>query len=231
MNAPRTSAPPARRACHAWNAHGFTLPEVLIAAVIFLFVAIAAGSMYLSARRGFDLTTAESFLQRQGTLIEERLTSELKSANSVQVTPCREIDPTSSPAMGANKSIVYTRFYPLRVTNQTETWCVYEYQRSAFSAFPQLWRCPLAGAASTICTGGATNAENLLPPVPSSVAGQRVEVTNTIFCPTGISPCTGATPVARSVDIRFQMNLYPSNTSTSLLYGPRTFGFSMAYRN
>lgn len=210
---------------------GFSLVEILISGAIFLFVAFGASALYMSARRGFDYSSAETFLQRQGTLVEERLTSELKSANSVQVTPCREINPTSSPTMPANTSIVYTRFYPLRISNQTETWCVYEYQRSAFSPFKQLWRCPLTDAAATICTGGGANAENLLPPVPSSVGGQRVEVLNSIFCPTGINPCTGATPVPRSIDIRFQMNVHPSSSAASLLYGPRSFGFSVAYRN
>ena len=214
---------------------GFTMVEVMVVSVIFVLIAFGAGSLYLSARRGLDYSSAEAFLQRQGTLIEERLTEELKSATSVQVTGCREIDPTSSPAMPANTSVVYSRHYPGRAT-PTEFWCIYEYQRSSASPFAQLWRCPLASLSATTCTGGAANAENLLPPAPSSVGGQRVEVTKTTFCPTGVAPCaaTGVTPASRAVDVWFEMNLYPPNSTNRndrLLSNPRFFGFTIAYRN
>jgi prepilin-type N-terminal cleavage/methylation domain-containing protein len=214
---------------------GFTIVELLVVSMVFLLIAFGAASLYLSARRGLDYSSAEAFLQRQGTLIEERLTEELKSATSVQVTKCREISPASTPVMPANTSIVYSRYYPGRAT-PTEYWCIYEYQRSSASPFAQLWRCPLASLSADTCTGGTANAENLLPSVPSSAGGQRVEITKTTFCPTGVAPCaaTGVTPAARAVDVWFEMNLYPPNSTNPnnrLLYNPRFFGFTVAYRN
>ena len=214
------------------EARGFTMVELLIALAIFVVVAFAAGSLYVSARRGLDYSSAEVFLQRQGTLIEERLTTELKSATSVQVTKCREVNPATSPPMAANKSIVYSLYYPGRAT-PIEYWCIYEYQRAAFSPFTQLWRCPLASLSADTCAGGSANAENLLPPVPTSAGGPRVEITNSTFCPTGVSPCTGSgvTPAARAVAIRFDMNLHPPQDTSSILYGARSYGFSISYRN
>ena len=211
---------------------GFTMIEAIVAAGIFVLVAIGAGSLYVSARQGFDYSSTESYLQRQGTLIEERITQELKSANSVQVTKCREISPGSSPVMPANKSVVYSLFYPGRAT-PTEYWCIYEYQRPAYSPFAQLWRCPLADASADTCTGGATNAENLAPDTVRSFGGQRLEITNSAFCPSGVAPCIGSdvTPAARAIDVRFDMNVYPPNNTTSLLYSARSFGFSVYYRN
>lgn len=211
---------------------GFTLIEILIAAAISVLIAIAAGSLYLSARRGLEYSSTEAYLQRQGTWIEERITRELKSAASIQVTKCREISPASSPAMADNKSILYSLYYPGRAT-PSEYWCIYEYQRDAYSPFAQLWRCPLASASSDTCTGGATNAENLVPPVPPSFGGQRVEIANSTFCSSGVAPCTGSdvAPALRAVDIRFDMNVHPPSDTTSLLFAARSFGFSVYYRN
>jgi hypothetical protein len=209
----------------------------LIAVAVFIFVAFGMGSLYLSARQGFNYGSAEAFLQRQGTLVQERLTRELQSANSIQVLRCREVDPSSSPAMGANQSIIYTLYYAGRTTNQTEFWCIYQYKRASLP-FATLWRCPLADASpDQTCTGGTANAEDLVPPVPASVAGQRVEVVNSTFCfYTGVAPCPAA-PLAGlgappgSVDIRFDLDLHPETGTSSLLYAPRRFGFGVAFRN
>jgi len=211
---------------------GFTMIEAIVAAAIFVLVAIGAGSLYVSARRGLEHSSTESYVQRQGTFIEQRITRELKSAASAQVAPCREISPSSSPVMPANKSIVYSLYYPGRAT-PTEYWCIYEYQRAAYGPFPQLWRCPLAAASSDTCTGGAANAENLAPDTVRSFGGQRIEIANSAFCPSGVAPCDGSdvTPAARAFDIRFEMNVYPSNGTASLLYAARSFGFSVYYRN
>ena len=211
------------------EARGITLTELLIGTAVFMLVVLGIGSLYLSARRGLDIGGAEAFVQRQGTLVQDRLTRELRTANSIQVATCGEVP----GSMSANKSIIYTLVFPGRTTNATEFWCIYEFKRPSLP-FSTLWRCPLANAsANQTCTGSppTVSAENLLPPVPDSVAGQRVEVLNSTFCFTGISPCAGPAPVARSVDIRFEMDLHPSNSTDSLLYGPRAFGFSVAFRN
>ena len=217
---------------HGLDQRGFTMIEAIVAAAIFVLVAIGAGSLYVSARQGFEYSSTESYLQRQGTLIEERITRELKSATSVQVSKCREISPASAPVMADNKSVVYSLFYPGRAT-PTEYWCLYEYQRPAYSPFAQLWRCPLPDASSDTCTGGASNAENLAPDTVRSFGGQRLEITNSVFCASGVAPCdaVNVAPAARTVDIRFEMNVYPPNSTSQLLYGARRFGFSVYYRN
>lgn len=206
------------------DARGFTLIELLMATAIFIFIAFGMGSLYLSARDGFNYGSAEAFVQRQGTLVQEELTRQLQSATAIQIARCREVTPGS---MLANKSVIYTLYFPGRAAgSQYEYWCVYEYQRAAFSPFSQLWRCPLTDASiDQACNGGSASAENLLPPVPASVAGQRAEVLNTSVTP---APVAG---IATSVDISFDVNLHAQTSTASLLWSPRRFAFNVTIRN
>ncbi len=209
------------------DTRGFTMVEMLIAAVVFVFVASAVGALYLSTRQGFNYSSAEAFAQRQGTLVQQRLTRELQSATSIQVAKCAEASPGTMPA---NTSIIYGLSFPGRTGNQTEYWCIYQFQRASFSPFSQLWRCPLANAsASQTCTGGAANAENLMPPVPDSVAGERLEVLNSNFAFT--ASCGGSPCLSTSVNLRFDVDLHAQTTTASLLASPRRFGFTVAVRN
>ena len=208
---------------------GVSLVELLVAAAVFMFVVFGVGSLYLSARRGFDFGSAEAFVQRQGTLLQERVTRDLQSATSLQVVRCG-----GAPA-DSGRSILYTLAFPGRPTNPVETWCIY-WQGPAPSG--ALWRC--TADPSTIpppCTSGV---ENLLPPVPDSVvAGQLVEITDMTgktppwnFNPAGVM--CGATPAPcgpTAVDVVFEMDLHPPSSGVSLLYGVKRFGFTVAVRN
>ena len=51
--------------------------ELLVAASIFVFVMFGIGSLYLSAKRGFDFGSAEAYVQRQGTHLQEELNRQL----------------------------------------------------------------------------------------------------------------------------------------------------------
>ncbi len=204
--------------------------EVLIASVIFVFVAFGMGSLYLSAKRGFDLGSAESYAQRQGTLVQEDLNRQLQSAVSIQIAGCSEV-----ATFPANRSLIYTLYFPGRAPgSQLQYWCVYQYQRATFSPFSQLWRCPLASAtANQVCDPSGEAPTNLFPgardaapgPVPDSVAGQRLEVLNTSMTP---APVAG---IATTVDVSFDVDLHSPTSAASLLWSPRRFVLNVTIRN
>src|SRR5688572_12413978 len=87
------------------GAAGVTLVELLVAIPLVSIIAIGAGFLYLSARNALDLSTAESYVQRQGTLIEEEMVRQVSRANSLQVAQCRP----SGVTLVAGKSIIYNR--------------------------------------------------------------------------------------------------------------------------
>ena len=214
------------------DARGFTIVELLVAAIIFAVVIFGMGSLYLSARQSFDFANVETFLQRQGTLIQEELARDILRAASLQVqttsaTLCR---PSSSVTIAANQSILYERFVqngsggPL----QTEFWCVYRHQPSGVP-YPSLYRCPLDPTIVGVnpppynCT---QTAENLLagayvPP------GQALSVPDVSFSIPVLVP--GA--IATTVDLRFDLDLRRTSPDASLLLSPRRFSFNTTVRN
>lgn len=209
------------------DAHGLTLVELLVAAAIFIFVAFGMGSLYLSAKRGFDFGSAEAFVQRQGTLVQEELARHILRATLLQVAQCR---PNGSVTIAAGESIIYQRLVqdPTSGALQNEYWCIYWFQRtSPADPYPQLWRCRIAGPTPPQnCT---STPENLLPPVPASISGQLVSVSSANFA-VPLS-CVGVTCVATSVDIRFDLDLRDGATGPSLLWSARRFGFNTTIRN
>src|SRR5687767_12494665 len=87
------------------GAAGVTLVEMLIVVAIVAIIGIGAGSLYLSAHNALDLSSAESFVQRQGTLIEEEMVRQVSRANLLQVVACQPAGVT----LAAGKSIIYNR--------------------------------------------------------------------------------------------------------------------------
>ena len=206
------------------DAAGVSFVELMVAMAIFVFVIFGFGSLYLSAQRAYNYGSAESYAQRQGTLIQEELLRHMQGAVAMQVAACAETSPGSLPA---NRSVIYTRYFPARAAgSQFEYWCIYEYQRAG-QPYSQLWRCPLADASpSQTCTGGTAKADTLLPDVPFSAAGgQRAEVLNTSITPAPVAAAT------TSVDFRFDIDLHAQTTNDSLLWAPRRFGFNVTLRN
>ena len=203
------------------QASGIALIEVLVAAIIFVFVTLAFGSLYLSlsGKRGFDLTNAETFLQSQGTSIEEALMRHILRASALQVAAC------GSATITAGQSIIYQRQVqnPSTGVLQSESWCIYQDQRTG-DPYPLLWRCQVPGLTPPqTCT--ANPGSSLLAGAPV-LPGLALAVSNTTFA---AAPVVGA--IVTTVDIRFDLDLRGVSSAQSLLFGPRRFGFNTTIRN
>jgi len=201
------------------GASGVTLLEALVAVAVFTFVALALGSLYLPVlgQGGFDLGTAETFLQSQGTLIAEELVRHILRASALQVAAC-------GSATVAGQSIIYERWVqnPSTSVLQSEFWCVYQYQRPS-DPYPLLWRCRLTGLTPPqSCT--AEPLESLLAGSPVR-RGLALAVSNTTFA------VATASAVATTVDVRFDLDLLRVDSGQSLLTSPRRFGFNTTVRN
>jgi len=204
---------------------GFTFVELMVASVIFVFVVFAIGALYLSAKRSLDFGSAEVYVQRQGTLIQEELARHILRAASAQVAQCGP----SGVTVPAGQSLLYQRLVASAATGALESdfWCIY--QPPPGGSPLSLWRCRVSGLAPPqTCSGTPENlVANLIQPLPD----QSVQVSDTSFA---VSPVTcGGSPcaTAASVDIRFELDLLQGSTGASLLWTPRRFGFNTTIRN
>jgi prepilin-type N-terminal cleavage/methylation domain-containing protein len=203
---------------------GVTLVELMVAIPLVAIIALGAGFLYVSARNALDLSTAESFVQRQGTLIEEEMVRQVSRANLLQVAECRP----SGVTLAAGKSIIYNR----RVQNagtllmEDETWCIFEHQPTGQPM--QLRRCRVPGLTPPQDCSGTP--ENLLFGVPLR-AGDEVRVSNTTFALASI--LCGGTPCATvtTADVRFTLELAKATGAAGLLTPAREFGFNLSIRN
>lgn len=208
------------------EASGVTLIEVLIAAAVFTFVALAFGSLFLAGKDGFEFASAEASLQSQGTLIEEELRRHILRASALQVSTCR---PDATVTIPDGQSIIYQRRLqnPSTLALQSEFWCIYRYRRTS-DLYALLWRCQVAGLTPPqTCT--AAPAESLL--TGSSVrSGLALAVSDTHFSNTTFA-VTDGNAVATTVDVRFDLDLLLADSGQSLLTSPRRFGFNTTIRN
>lgn len=62
---------------------GLTLVELLVSLSIFTVVAAGLSTLYLSSHRALDVASAQAFVQRQGTLIEQEIRRQLLPAVAV----------------------------------------------------------------------------------------------------------------------------------------------------
>lgn len=204
---------------------GFTFVELMVASVIFVFVVFAVGALYLSAKRSLDFGSAEVYLQRQGTLIQEELARHILRAASAQVAQCGP----SGVTVPAGQSLLYQRLVASAATGalESEFWCIY--QPPPGGPPPSLWRCRVSGLAPPQTCSGTS--ENLVANVIQPLPGQAVQVSNTSFAVAAVtcggSPCA----TAASIDIRFELDLLQGASGASLLWGPRRFGFNTTIRN
>jgi Tfp pilus assembly protein PilW len=67
---------------------GFSILELLLALSILIFVIAALTSLYVSTKDAFDLGSSQAYLQRQGTLIQERISRLAQNAVAMQVMDC-----------------------------------------------------------------------------------------------------------------------------------------------
>jgi hypothetical protein len=211
------------------NAPGLTLIELLVAAVIFLTVLLAMGSVYLFARRGFEYATTETFLQRQGTLLTEVLTDHILRASALQVADCH----ASSATIPSGHSIMYRRSVAIAgglSDLSDEFWCIYRHQ--AAGGAPSLWRCPIAAlSAGQTCT---QNPQDLLIGIPAPQPGLAVTVVpvkdqNGIDQP--IFSLAPSNDPAQSILMHFALDLREITTGQTVIFGERRFGINIVTRN
>ena len=148
------------------NERGVTLIELLVAAAIGVIVLLGLGTFYVSTIRFVRDSTAEAFLDRQGTLIMEELGRQIRPASALSIvnastSPGTCLDAIANLAPGSNG---------LTVDNGTVL-CFYRTNAG------QLIRCQF--------TGGTCNSFNLL-------SGSLVPLTATAFDVSLITPCQAA---------------------------------------
>ena len=208
--------------------------ELLLAAGIFIIVAGALVGVFVSTQQAFDLGSSQAYVQRQGTLIQERIVRLVQNAVAVQAVDC-----------GPNGSTNGTALMLLDANGTVR--CIYQSTTGA-NTNGNLMLCQLSAfAAGTGCTGGTT--ENMLTLMGSEVATRlsaQLQVRNTTFTRVDcVQPGGSCSPnaVGRSVlspliDVNIDLTdgtIYNPNynggafSATNFL-GMR-FGFSVTARN
>ena len=201
-----------------------TLIEVLLAAVIFVMVAGAFGSLYLTARQAFDLSTSQAYVSRQGTLLQEQIAVWAKNSTTVQAILCgnNNTDGRSLAIADANGTIR----------------CIYQFAETD-NTDADLFVCQITSWTVTGCIGGTTY--NMLNVVPSEVSvrlGAPLRVRNTTFTqvacvdPGGSCGSNAFRSVTSSlVDVRFELTDNTILNAQLASYTGMRFGFSIYSRN
>jgi len=201
-----------------------SLIEILIAAMIFVLVAGAFGSLYLTGKRAFDLGTSQAYLSRQGTLLQEQIAVWAKNSTAVQGVLC-----------GGNGTA--GRSLAIEAADGTLR-CIYQSPEAA-DTDADLFVCQVAFWTAG-CSGGT--AYNMLNVVPSEVSvrlGAPLRVRNTTFTPvTCVDPggSCGSNAIGRSVtspliDARFDLTDNTTLNPQPASYVGMRFGFSIYARN
>jgi len=201
-----------------------SLIEILLAAMIFVMIAGAFGSLYLTGKQAFDLGTSQAYVSRQGTLLQEQIAAWAKNATAVQAVLC-----------GGNGTA--GRSLAIEDANGTLR-CIYQ-SPGAANTDADFFVCKVASW-NAGCTGGTTyNMLNLLPSEVSVRLGAPLRVRNTTFTRvTCVGPggSCGSNALGRSVtspliDVRFDLtdNTIPNPQLAS--YVGMRFGFSIYSRN
>jgi hypothetical protein len=197
---------------------GFTLVELLLGVAIFMIVAAGLTSLYFFSLQSMDDGSAQAWVQREGTLIQEDLARRILPAVAVQVAAC-------GPS-GASPSLLYqiigeeaTREKDAQPSLPASAWsrfrCLYQLQDTGDPG-PQLYICWLPDDASnpipTGPTGTACTADtrlNLLARSSLDMTGSRLgigrlRVSNSTFTQiTSVGTYAVSRPV---VDIRYDLH-------------------------
>jgi prepilin-type N-terminal cleavage/methylation domain-containing protein len=213
---------------HLRDARGMTMVEMLVAGAIFAIVALAAGTMYVSSQQSFATASAETFLQRQGTLIQEELERHVLRASGIQIqTTATKLCGRSGFTPAVNQSMLYQRFVDSGSGLVSQFWCLFK--EPAAQSIGSLFRCRVpSNALGASCDLTLGPIENLLTGtlMPRNQVVNVMDAAFAFFVPGG-----GVTPVATTVDLRFDLDLRNVTPSQSLLYGPRRFQFNLTTRN
>jgi hypothetical protein len=197
-----------------------SLLEVMITAVISVFILSAAGSLYLSSKHAFDHGTSQAYVQRQGTLIQEQISRWAKNSGTVQRVLC-----------GGNGTA--GRSLAIGDANGTIR-CIYQSPEAA-DTDADLFVCQVANWTAG-CTGGTNY--NMLNVTPSEVAVGPLRVRNTTFASVTCidpGPCgsgtVGLSVTTSLINVSFDLtdNTIP-NPQQGTYVGMR-FGFGITSRN
>lgn len=200
---------------------GVTLVELLIAGAIFIIVAVAVGSLYVSTQRAFDYGSAQAYAQRQGTMIQEDLQRRLHRAVDFSVTACGSATATASVRYNLPDGGL---------------WCLHQDQKAGDS-FPQLYVCSLNSLIPLFSGGYACDAGSAQSITGQAQAlnesarklGTQLRVASTTFLT--MSTMNGSAMAGRALDVRFDLydgvmyNLNPTS------YTGMRFGFTTTLRN
>lgn len=205
----------------ARDRRGVTLVELLVASIIFVIVAVAIGSFYVSTQRAFDYGSAQAFAQRQGTLLQEELQRRLQRAVDFSVTACGSGTATAS--------------VDYRLPDGTR-WCLHQDQKVG-DTFPQLYVCsinsltPLVSGGFACDAGSARNLTGQAQNINEMAQrlGTQVRVASTTFVT--VSTMNGSAMTGRALDVRFDLYdgvMYSLNPAS---YTGMRFGFTTTLRN
>src|SRR3979411_1007979 len=70
------------------DARGFTLLEAVLASAIFMTIVFGMATLYTTSQQAYNYGTSQAYLQRVGTLLQERIQRELGGAGALQVVDC-----------------------------------------------------------------------------------------------------------------------------------------------
>ena len=223
-----------RAANRLWrDARGFTLLEAVVTSMVFLIIMLAMMTLYTSSEQAYQYGTSQAYLQRVGTLIQERIQRELAGSVALQTVDCGPNSTTNlsvmyvTPGAGGSGAGVSQKVY-----------CIWQ-ETISTPPGPQLFRCQLSNfGVGDSCQGGTT--ENLLTLTQSQISTQLnapLRVANTQFMRVACLPASSGTcgdpgrqVVSPLVDVRFDLtdgvNFSPQAGITGL-----RFAFSLTPRN
>lgn len=89
-----------------FNSKGFTLPEILIASVIIVFVFLVVLEVYLIGERLFRTGSSHAHVLMDAEVVAEKITRHIRSANSIDIYDSYGSSPT--PATQGDYIKIYT---------------------------------------------------------------------------------------------------------------------------
>jgi hypothetical protein len=215
------------------DARGFTLLEAVVASVIFMTILLGMTTLYTTSQQAYNYGTSQAYLQRVGTLLQERIQRELVGSIALQTVDC-------GPNSTANLSVMYVTpgAGGSGAAASQRIFCLWQ-QTISTPPGPQLFRCQLTNfAVGDTCRSGTT--ENMLMLTQSQISTQidaPLRVANTQFMRVACLPASsgscgdpGRQVVSPLVDVRFDLSDGVNFNAQAGINGLR-FAFSLTPRN
>ncbi len=215
------------------DARGFTLLEAVVTSAIFMTIVFGMMTLYTTSQQAYNYGTSQAYLQRVGTLLQERIQRELVGSIALQTVDC-------GPNSTANLSVMYVTpgAGGSGAAGSQRIFCLWQ-QTISTPPGPQLFRCQLTNfAVGDTCQSGTT--ENMLTLSQSQISTQidaPLRVANTQFIRVACLPASsgscgdpGRQVVSPLVDVRFDLSDGVNFNAQAAINGLR-FAFSLTPRN